>query len=589
MGAVAWVYDADRHQAANRDGRNYWPVYVAELLDWLGVTAGPVAAQDLANPQLLASISVLFLARDAAESLSDVSVDLDEWVRRGGLLVGFMPVGMEELFGVRPRYMHIQGDDPFATNTTFGWEPCALTRGIASPLKPPEPLRIVSDRMLLGKVTAPRAKALASSSEGPAIVHRRRGSGATLYFGFDLAQTAWAIHQGRPVDADYDGDGWHYRLTDGIITGMRLTKGLVVDEILFLLERIVARRGVLSLDRLPPAGDAPADMLLYWGGDDEGQSGGQQVVASRFMKERGLPYHINVMPTGGKEFGLSVEDAAAIMANGHELSIHFDFVRDWSRPDYTPEDLERQWRMFVDRYGVRPEVYVAHCLRWCGWDETPLELERLGMTGECQRAGINTPLGVANPCDRIGHAWGTVFPFHYWAGAGEGNRRIRFLSMPIQCYEMGYQWETDTNDFTHLRVQLDMALRYRLTTSMFYHPCNMERFESCRRAVDQTLRYVKGRKARVVHSGADALARWWMARSAAGIEEERRGARRVVRVRSECDGGVTLRVPRNGGVRSLRVKVDGKQRTANAGRAAAKGSLMVPLEAGEHEVTFRDA
>ena len=588
MGTVAYLYDAKLHEKANSDGENYWGVYTAELLDWLGVPASPVAPDDLEDDDKLAGMSALVLGRDAAASLKNVTVDLDGWVRRGGLLIGFMPEGMEELFGVQKRGLMQQGDDPFSVNTTFGWVRSPLTRGIASPLFPPEPLLILSDRILLSPVEAAGVRTLAASSEGPAIVYQRLGKGATLYFAFDLAQTAWAIHQGRPVDKDYDLDGTHLRTTDGIVTGMRMTKALVVDEVLLVLERVLARHGVVSLDRLPPNGGKPSDMLLFWGGDDEGLSDGSQLFASEFMKSKGLPYHINVMPTCGTRFGLSVKDARKILKNGHELSVHFDFVTDWPKPDYTPEDLKAPWKLFVDRYGVRPEVYVAHWMRWCGWDETPLTLQRLGMTGENHRLGVPTALELANPTDRIGFAWGTVFPFHYWAGHGSGNRRIDFVSLPIQCYEMGYDSRTDASEFTHLRAQLAFALHYRLTTNMFYHPCNVAKYASCREAVEETLRYMRRAKANVHHTAPDALARWWMARSAASVEDLRERGSGIVRVAGECKEGMTLRIPSPGGGRSLSVKVDGKARRPVAGKGIADGLFMVALEAGEHEVSVTE-
>jgi len=588
MGAVAFLYDAKLHEKANNDGKNYWGVYTAELLDWLGVPAARVSPHDLEDAEKLAGASALVLSRDAAASLEGVKVDFEAWVRSGGLLIGFMPEGMEKLFGVEKRGLMQQGTDPFSVNTTFGWVPSPLTRGIPSPLFPPEPLLILSDRVLLRPVKTDRARTLAASSEGPAIIYRRLGKGATLYFAFDLAQTAWAVHQGRPVDKDYDLDGTHLRTTDGIVTGMRMTKALVVDEVLLVLERVLARHGVVSLDRLPPSGGKPSDALLFWGGDDEGLSDGSQLFASEFMKSKGLPYHINVMPTGGTRFGLSLEDARRILKNGHELSVHFDFVTEWPKPDYTPEDLKAQWKLFVERYRVRPEVYVAHWLRWCGWDETPLTLQRLGMTGENNRLGVPTALNVANPTDRIGFAWGTVFPFHYWAGHGSGNRRIDFVSLPIHCYEMGYDSCTDASEFTHLRAQLAFALHYRLTTGMFYHPCNVARYESCRKALEETLSYMRHAKANVHHMGHDALARWWMARSAASVEDLREGGSGIVRVASECEGGMTLRIPRPARGRSLGVRVDGRTRRPVPGKGIAEGFLMVPLACGEHEVSVTE-
>jgi len=584
LGSVLHLYDRELHEKANCEGRNYWGVYVAELLDWLGVPRRTVAPHELERADMLAHASALVLGRDAAASLKHTNADLTEWVRRGGLLIGLMPEALEGLFGVEARALMRQGTDPFNINSTFGWVRSPLTRGIGSPLHPPEPLPILSDRMLL----QPAAGTLAASPEGPAIVYRRVGRGATLYFAYDLAQTAWAIHQGRPVDRDYDLDEWRLRVTDGAVTGMRLTKALVVDEVLLMLERVLARHGVASLDRLPPQGGRPSDILLFWGGDDECKSDSSQLFASEFMKARGLPYHMNIMPDAAGQFGLSPEHARRILANGHELSIHFNFTTDWPKPDYSAEDLERQWSLFVGRFGVRPEVYVSHCLRWCGWDETPLALERLGMRGENLRAGMPTPPGVPDPCNRMGFAWGTVFPFHYWAGHREGNRRISFLSLPIQCYEVGYDVQSGANDYTLLRAHLDFGLYYRLTTNMFYHPCRVMASHAVRDAIEETLRHLRRRKANVFHSAPDALARWWMARSASRIEDRREGGARTIRLATECQQGATLRIPTPPRGRTVQVKVNGRRRRPTPGRAIADGFLMLPLERGEHEVTVTE-
>jgi len=496
-----------------------------------------------------------------------------------------MPEGLEGLFGVKRRGVLRQGNDPFAATEAIEWVAHRLTRGLRAPGQQAEPLPILSDRALL----EPAEGELARSVEGPAIVYRRLGRGATLYFAYDPAQTAWAIHQGRPVDRDYDLDGWPLRTGDAIVSGNRMIRGLVVDEVLLLLERVLARRGVPSLDRLPPANGEPADIVLFWGGDDEGRSDGSQLFASEFMKARGLPYHINVMPDEGGRFGLSVDDARAILANGHELSVHFNFVSGWSRPDYSPADLERQWSLFVGRYGVRPEVTVAHCCRWCGWDETPLTLERLGMSGENQRISVPMPPGLPDPCNKLGFAWGTVFPFHYWASHTSGNRRIDFLSLPIQCYEVGYDMATGASDYTLLHAHLDLGLHYRLTTNMFYHPCRIKDWPHVRRAIEETLRYVSRRGASVRHMAPDALARWWRGRSSAAVQERREGRVRLIRVASECAEGLTLRIPHGARRRPPRVTVDGSRARPATGRGIAAGFLMLPLEAGEHEVRIEPA
>ena len=580
---VGYLYDPRLHQEANERQQNYWSVYTAEILDWQGVPSRPVEPGELADEAALAELSALILPRDAAVSLAGRAVDLEKWVRKGGLLIGFMPHDLEDLFGVVSRGVMIQGSDPFTANSTFDWHPHPLTRGVKTPLEPRDPLIMVSDRLLLSRPSDPRAAVLAASSEGPAIVYRRLGRGATLYFAFDLAQTAWAIHQGRPVDRDYDLDGWQYRATDGAISVTKQVKTLQVDEILLVLERILARHRVPSLDRLPPQNGKPSDALFFWGGDDEGSSAGIQVTASKFMKSRGLPYHINVMPTGGTKFGLSLEDAQKVLANGHELSMHPDFVVGWKKPDYSRRDIEKQCKLFMEHYGVQPLVYVAHCLRWCGWSDTPRWLSKLGVIGENNRAGIPTPRGVPNPCDQISLAWGTTFPYHYWDDAAHGNGRIDFVSLPIHMYEVGYQREK--NDFTTLHAHLELALAFRLTSNAFYHPGNLTR-PGPRRAVDEILRYTKARKANVSQMGCDELAQWWMGRSRSSISVADRDGGIAIRVRTECEPGVTVRIP-SSGRKMPPVKVNGRARKPVPGTGIAAGYLMLTLKEGEHEVAVQ--
>lgn len=576
---IGYLYDRNLHEKANRNGLNYWSIYTAELLDWLGAPFRAVEPADLKKDETLAQLSVLFLPRDADASLGGDAGELERWVRSGGVLIGFMPGGMEALFGVTPRGVMTQGGDAFAVNTTFDWAPCALTRGIKTPLAPRDPLLIVSDRTLLSIPRDGGATVLGSSSEGPAVVYRRLGRGATLYFAFDPAQTAWAIHQGRPVDDDYDRDGWPFRSTDGAVTGHRHVKTLQVDEMLFLLERILCRRGICSLDRLPPRDGSPSDALFFWGGDDEGRSDGIQIGASEFMKSRGLPYHINVMPTKDS-FGLSQEDARKVLANGHELSVHPDFVNGWDKRDYSREDILRQCDLFSKRFRVRPLAYAAHCFRWCGWADTPRWLSELGMIAENNRIGVPTLPGVPNPCDQVGLMWGTTFPFHYWDDHAHGNHRIEFLSLPIHLYEVGYQ--EDANDFTSLHAHLELSLKFRLTSSIFFHPLFLT-LSRPRKAVDEILRLMKRRKANASHMGCDELARWWLDRSDSRLEVEKREDCMIARVRTECGKGVTLRIPAVMRVRP-RVKVNGRTAGLFAGKGIAEGFHMLPLGAGEHEI-----
>ncbi len=101
MGKAGWLYDAKSHEKANEEGKNYWGVYAAELLDWLGVPAARVAPGDLEDAEKLSGITALVVGRDAATSLEGVAVDLEGWVRKGGLLIGFMREGGSGVVRVR--------------------------------------------------------------------------------------------------------------------------------------------------------------------------------------------------------------------------------------------------------------------------------------------------------------------------------------------------------------------------------------------------------------------------------------------------------------------------------------------------------
>jgi len=75
----------------------------------------------------------------------------------------------------------------------------------------------------------------------PSVVRRKLGSGEAWYFAFDLTQTLWVMHQGRPIDRDDDGDGY-YRTGDAIpfnrLHNLEIPFG---DYWLQLLEQIVTR------------------------------------------------------------------------------------------------------------------------------------------------------------------------------------------------------------------------------------------------------------------------------------------------------------------------------------------------------------
>jgi len=338
-----------------------------------------------------------------------------------------------------------------------------------------------------------------------------------LYFAFDLAQHMWVAHQGRPVDADYDGDGY-YRLSDAIPARGFEPELPYADQLLFLLRDVIARTGQPFLAASPPMPDGrPSDALLFWGGDDEAAAG-TQTVASDFMREMGLPYHLNLMADKPGRFSVSKAEFDHIKANGHENSMHYDFQTDFPHPyAFTEAEVLQQAEWYAQAFGERAQCSVFHWCHWIGWSEPAEWMLKAGGCADNSRIHRTSP--PLNPTNLLGYVFGTSFPYHFYRDGRGGNERIPFLSEPITMYECGYRYEDLTSDFTELHRGLEMAVRHHLTTNLFFHPVNVYRAEACREAVREVLRWTDARGAKIVHMGNDELARWWFARSRARLSE----------------------------------------------------------------------
>jgi len=356
---------------------------------------------------------------------------------------------------------------------------------------------------------------LAVAENHAAITARRHGSGWAFYLGFDLAQTFWVIQQGRPVDADYDGDGY-LRTGDAIVIGDREPEIAYTDELLFLLQNMVSVHPIPLIHQIPPDGDTIPDFLLFYGGDDEG-SVGIQVPAAEFMASRRLPYHINCMQLDCK-FGVGEAEIERMSALGTELSPHYNFINGFKHPTgFTRADVEKQTRAFVEHFGRLPVCSNFHWCRWTGWAEPALWLSEHGIRADNSYA--HRQLTVLNPVNSMGFAFGTSYPFHFYADHRSGNRRLDVVELPIVAYEVGYT--PDQTDFDILERAILLAAHYQSTMNFFYHPVYIANLGTCRSAIDRLLSLTKESGISALHSAPDAVARWWENRSCTRIEDVR--------------------------------------------------------------------
>lgn len=592
--AVCYAFDRSLQRAENAEGRNYWHAYVEEILSRLGVCAHPVPLAACAEPSALTEAGVLVLGDFPASALpAGAARAMAEWVAAGGVLIGFATLGLDDLFGVAGAGEVPQSRGPFSINGYFELGRSAVTEDCRAAMAPEQKLLIISPirlvrstgseelaRLSLCDPASPDTGDRARDSGLPAIVHRRLGAGHAFYFAFNVAQTLWAIQQGRPVDADYDGDGY-LRASDACVLGHNSLEVPYADALHFLLANMVGRRPVPMIHQVPPRDGRVAPALLAFGGDDEGEPR-NQVIASDFMAARGLPYHINVMPSKGR-FALSPQEAAHVEANGHEVALHYNFIDDFPHPcGFTREDVESQARLFRQTFGRDSVCTVMHWCRWTGWAEPAHWMRDCGGLGDNSYVHWTSP--PLNPVGLIGFAFGSAFPRHFWDDAAQGNARLDFIEVPIVAYEVGYL-ESESRP-EQIQQCLALAVQYHLTFDFFWHPVYVARYPACQQAVNELVRLMGAMPVPPVLMGLDEVCRWWTARSLASIRNARLNDGRVS-LEAECSyrGGFVVKLA-TGNAPVSSCQVDGSPAPFETAREFGQHWAFVPLGPGRHTITL---
>lgn len=533
---AAFVLDDALKQQANQDSRNYWWTYIAEVLDRLGLDAQQVQPSSL--PAQLDDFSLVFIGPNESQLLAGYpgfAAALRTWIGSGGTLVGSGAEGLDALFGNEFAGYIEPPVDEFAISGEFTLRQGRFTSGVHSLLHPDAPLVTVGR---VRKVRPLTSQIIAQMGSDAVITAKQIGAGWAFYFGFDLGQTFWTIQQGRPVDADYDGDGY-LRTGDAMVLGNREYEVAYTDELLFLLQNMVSVQPIPMLHQLPPNGPTVPDAVIYYGGDDEAGSG-IQLTATQFMSSRGLPYHINCMPSGGT-FPLSAQEIAQIEAYGGELSLHYDFISGFpAGAGFTEADVEMQTALFRNHFGRLPVCTVNHWVRWVGWEEPAMWMMLAGVRGDNSRFCV--PLVSTNPTNAIGFAFGTAFPYFFWTSYAHGNQRLQFVELPIIAYEVGYSG--NVRDYARVDRALYLAQQYHLTMNFFYHPVYIAYYPACRDAIGYLLWSISQQGLNVLHTTPDTLTLWWMDRSDTTVSDVAFVGNRLTFTCSTASPlGVTVKVP----------------------------------------------
>jgi hypothetical protein len=526
---LAIVLDHESHMLTNQQGENYWEIYLHEITNQIGMQPFILSPNDLhaIPPQ----ISAILLSRQSGACLSTQSKQsLTQWVEAGGVLIGFAVQGLDHLFGIRTEEILPQPIDHFTIAGYFELRVHPLAREVHPFLFIEQQLFVLSDITLFQAHDCQEIAHLYSSEHvdmhWPLITWRRHGAGAAGYFGFDVPKTIWLLHQGKPLPPIPEGET--LLRTPGLqVLGQNSAKIAYADEIVLLIQNMLAFRPIPFIYQIPPKAETIPDALFYYSGDEYVGPVELSIQASNWMASKGLPYHINI---AAELHPMTHAEWEQIQANGHEVSCYI-WVKHERGQILNAQSIQAQSDSLYERFGTRPGSVLIGSTQWSGGVEPARWLAAAGATADNTFVGSRFN-GLEHPLMNgpfFGFGYGTAFPFYFYDDADHHNTRIEILEQPIAGYELGHRAslsdphsngrETDTLALEDIHFAVDMAVRYHAVINIFYHPYYIVNFPYCRAAIEEMLRYIDYRQANVSHMANNQVADWWKARRESSIAD----------------------------------------------------------------------
>ncbi len=569
---IAYLHDEKLSRERNTAEKNDWDIYIAEILGLIGSKGVPISLSGLTDDGLK-PLRALLIGTHAGSLLSaEMRLAVALWVKNGGTLIGFAVTGMDDVFGIRQAGPIEQTPDDYAISGYVQLVPHRLTTELHPFSQPDQKLPIFSDiaRFSLDGATELgrlyRENSNRSYTGNPVISWNCHGNGRAGYFGFDLPKTCWLLHQGKPREK-LGKNG------DLSLIGNNSRTVPYADEFAFLLQNLLAEASIPFIHTIPPDDGKVPDALFYWGGDEYSGPVELSLTSSDWMREQGLPYHINIE---SDRHPMSVKDFEHIRANGHEVSNYWhlkttpglmEHVKSMDFPLSSAETLKilgpllrAQSDKLYERFGIRPGSTLFERTMWVGGADLPRLMKAAGATADNTRTACMAS-NHDNPLDdpfyngsAYGFNCGTAYPFFYYDDFAHGNARIDFIEQPIVWYELGHRaslraqfTDRDTGAPEEVHGPIDTAVKYHQVINVFYHPTYICRQIRCKEAIQEVLRYIKERNYHVVHMGNNKCADWWFARDLSGIGGHSVSSESIqFTVETGWVDGVVVKVPLNG-------------------------------------------
>ena len=435
---LGYTFDDDLRKKVNEfERKNYWDAYIEEILGMLGLNGRKLSLADFQDKNKLKDFSVLILGNLTGNKLTESALTtIDDWTANGGLLIGFGIKSLDDVFGIKTgRTKKQKEENDYAINGFFEFVPDELTFQL-------HPFHYLEQKLLiLSEITyteAANTKELGrlfdthKNPEGcPAVTWRQHGRGLAGYFAFDVAKTTWLLHQGKPLSKEA-----FEHTSKRSIHGDNSRMVPYADELAFLIQNMIARKTLPFIYQIPPDDNRVPDALLYWSGDEYSGPTRLSLEASDWMKEKGLPYHINIE---ADRHPMSSEEYQHIIDNGHEVSLFFYMRPKEGEVTLTPDIFKRQVDIFKQRFGGCPGSTLFWHTNWQGWSEPARWMAEAGCTADNTFSGFHAYSD--NPFKNgpyFNLSSGTAYPFFFYDDYSHENRRINLIEQPFAIYEMGH-------------------------------------------------------------------------------------------------------------------------------------------------------
>lgn len=488
--------DTAAWESANAAGRDYTPAYLPVMLKNSGLTGAALIPEAL---ETLTEGDVLLIG---AESLTaERAAALGAAIDRGCYVIAFAT----EAPGLFPEItIDFKGKDAYDVIGYFRFSGSE------------EPLPVLE---ACGTVTAGETRGVLTADGAERAVYAQLGDRVWLW-GFDLPATLWRAADGRPT-TDTNNPVGFARIPDGYVVGEGHDFTVAyADSYMRHIETLLQKAGFARFYALPEKNGAVCDLALYFGGDDDATSGEIDRKAAANMRERGLPYHLNMMPMDAEgHFQLSREEAEELRAGGCEFAVHYNFT---AFP-FTEEGHRVQSDMFERHFGFKSVCPVNHCLVQVG-----SAAERYRMEAECGCLGDNSRFQIApdptdiNAFNLTGFATGSAFPRFVLCDAAHGNRALPFCDIYMSFYEPRLHTE-DPAEAKKLEDYLEAGNAYGRTLQLFTHPHYISDVwgdpVAALRALNHAVDYVKAKGWNVWYCGPDELMYWWHDRAACTVTD----------------------------------------------------------------------